>query len=112
MQPNLHIREHWHVPGSVMWTMIVKVSCPVHYYRKGAYLHAELVLANLAIDESPTTRIQPANHRTWGIYSEHHYLEKEVGERERNALWNSTGATTSTVIIGSRMTGFVLRYVS
>ena len=31
----------------------------------------ELVLANLAIDDSPTTRVQPADHRAWGMYSEH-----------------------------------------
>ena len=78
-----------------------------HHLRHGR----ELVLANLVIDDSSTTRVQPADHRTWGMYSEHDHLEKVGRERERNALWNySTGVTTTPVMTGSRMTGFVLRY--
>ena len=33
-------------------------------------------------------------------------------ERKQDALWNSDGATTSTVMIGSRMIGFAALYTS
>ena len=48
----------------------------------------ELVWANLAINDSPTTCTWPTDHCARGMYTEHDYVEK-VG-REENALWNST----------------------
>lgn len=42
----------------------------------------------------------------------HTWTRKEDDDDDDDALWNSEGATTSTVMMGSRMTGLVLVYTS
>jgi len=71
----------------------------------------ELVFTDFIVDNETTAFVQTAND---GTFTKRNYVRGYIAEVKGNVneLWNSMGATTSTFIIGSRMTGWALLYAS
>jgi hypothetical protein len=79
------------------------VRVPKHIVQRNLRNSRKLVIANFAINDSPTTGIQSTNDLTCTKKKCLSGPEQENRRGGGHVLWNSEGATTSTVITGSNI---------